>query len=31
MKNLKYSVSVWKQHELHPKVANEDAINWLIF
>ncbi|CAB4481639.1 uncharacterized protein OCT59_001965 [Rhizophagus irregularis] len=29
MKKLKYSISVWKQHELHPKVANEDAINWI--
>ncbi|CAG8701109.1 3505_t:CDS:10 [Funneliformis caledonium] len=29
MKKMKYSVSVWKQHELHPKIANEDAINWI--
>ncbi|CAI2169332.1 1410_t:CDS:10 [Funneliformis geosporum] len=29
MKKMKYSVSVWKQHELHPKIANEAAINWI--
>ncbi|KAG9286768.1 hypothetical protein G9A89_012318 [Geosiphon pyriformis] len=28
MKN-KYSIANWKQHELHPKSANDEAINWI--
>ncbi|CAG8453188.1 7738_t:CDS:1 [Acaulospora colombiana] len=29
MKSKKYSSSNWKQHTLHPKVADERAIDWI--
>src|SRR4051794_35357070 len=29
MKNKKYSTLTWKQHDLHPKIANEKTIDWI--
>lgn len=29
MKFNKYNVSLWKEHVLHPKVADEKAIDWI--
>ncbi|CAG8656247.1 UPF0553 protein C9orf64 [Gigaspora rosea] len=29
MKTKKYSTSNWKKHELHPKTADEKAIDWI--
>ncbi len=29
MKQLAYSKKTWKEHELHPKVMNEETLNWI--